>query len=215
MDGGGGGVDPVADHLGRLQRRAAGERRRPRHGPRGGGAGEEDGGGVQARRGSWFALFSIVLFASFWARVFLTVRALLCTEVIAHSLFIFIFSSLLRLRRERRDYIVKRMQSWPGVSLITPEARRSARTHTDAQMHSRDHRQEQPHTRCITPGNPRPYPRLSSSVSVQGAFYVMPEMSAFTGCDAPGFGPIAAGDTDALCMYILEKGMARRQPAPP
>lgn len=42
----------------------------------------------------------------------------------------------------------------------------------------------------------------------QGAFYVMPDMSAFTGCEAPGFGPIP--DTDALCMYILEKGMARR-----
>jgi bifunctional aspartate aminotransferase and glutamate/aspartate-prephenate aminotransferase len=38
-----------------------------------------------------------------------------------------------------------------------------------------------------------------------GAFYVMPDVSSFVGCDvsAEGFGPVA--DVDALCRYLIER----------
>ena len=41
----------------------------------------------------------------------------------------------------------------------------------------------------------------------QGAFYVMPDLSAYTGAgvEAPGWGPVP--DTDALCMFVLERGL--------
>ena len=40
---------------------------------------------------------------------------------------------------------------------------------------------------------------------MQGAFYVLPEMSAFfgPGVQAKDFGPI--GDVDTLCMYLITK----------
>ena len=48
--------------------------------------------------------------------------------------------------------------------------------------------------------------------SVDGAFYVFPDVSAFFGGDASaeGFGPVT--DVDELCRYILEKGQVALVP---
>lgn len=51
VDGGRRRLHPVADHLGGVEHRPAGERRGARDGPRGGRARGQDGGGVQAREG--------------------------------------------------------------------------------------------------------------------------------------------------------------------
>uniref|UniRef100_A0A383W2F2 Aminotransferase class I/classII large domain-containing protein n=1 Tax=Tetradesmus obliquus TaxID=3088 RepID=A0A383W2F2_TETOB len=61
--------------------------------------------------------------------------------------------------RERRDYVVERLQQIPGVKLAEP----------------------------------------------QGAFYVLPDMSAFfgPGVEAKGYGPIP--DADALAMYLIQQ----------
>lgn len=61
--------------------------------------------------------------------------------------------------RERRDYVVQRLQQIPGVVLAPP----------------------------------------------QGAFYVLPDVSAFVGPGAEAKGWGAVPDVDALCRYLVEK----------
>ena len=45
-----------------------------------------------------------------------------------------------------------------------------------------------------------------------GAFYVMPDVAAYTGpgVSAPGFGPIP--DSDTLCRYLLEQALVALVP---
>ena len=43
-----------------------------------------------------------------------------------------------------------------------------------------------------------------------GAFYVMPDVTAYCGCEAPGFGPIP--DSETLCRYLLETALVAAVP---
>ncbi|KXZ49472.1 hypothetical protein GPECTOR_21g698 [Gonium pectorale] len=67
--------------------------------------------------------------------------------------------AMVRAFQERRDYVVSRLRSIPGVNLAQPD----------------------------------------------GAFYVLPEMSAFfgPGAEAKDFGPVP--DSDTFCRYLIEK----------
>ena len=53
-----------------------------------------------------------------------------------------------------------------------------------------------PDVRCPTP---------------QGAFYVFPTISAFFGRRRPG-GGAALGDSEAICLYLLEQARVARAP---
>jgi hypothetical protein len=104
--------------------------------------------------------------------------------------------------QQRRDYVVQRLRAIPGIKLAEPQVwvgvglvgwQVVACAVHHVPQRPCAFRESCP--ACLSPTNTHPK---------QGAFYVLPDVSAFfgPGVEAAGFGPVP--DVDALAMYLIK-----------